>query len=204
VLPDVWPPKIEALTLEPPPVPHLKKPPEVIQIDVGRQLFVDGFLIEETNLQRVSHMAEYHPGIREDRTLHAAKWQGGKRLVRGGRPAGQVPVLLEQGPALCIWVSPEPSGASHGYVAAGCPGFSEPMDTLGAGAPGRQWDGPVHVQAGCDCHALGDLACGVRLSCSSVLLINEASTPPATLAHASLHTSPAGKRWRSLVRRDHP
>ena len=62
VLPDVWPPKIEALALEPALVPYLKMPPEVIPIDVGRQLFVDDFLIEETNLQRVFHTAEYYPG----------------------------------------------------------------------------------------------------------------------------------------------
>jgi hypothetical protein len=62
VLPDVWPPKIAALAPEPMPVPYLKAPPEVIPIDVGRQLFVDDFLIEETNLQRVFHTAEYCPG----------------------------------------------------------------------------------------------------------------------------------------------
>lgn len=36
-------------------VPYLKNPPEVIDISVGRQLFVDDFLIEETDLT-----AEYH------------------------------------------------------------------------------------------------------------------------------------------------
>lgn len=62
VLPDVWPPKTNALGIEPALVPYLKKPPEVIPIDVGRQLFVDDFLIEETNLQRVCHTAEPYPG----------------------------------------------------------------------------------------------------------------------------------------------
>lgn len=31
------------------PVPYLKKPPKIIDISVGRQLFVDDFLISETN-----------------------------------------------------------------------------------------------------------------------------------------------------------
>lgn len=32
-----------------------------------------------------------------------------------------------------FWVSPEESGASHGYVAAGGPGFTGPIETVGAG-----------------------------------------------------------------------
>ena len=31
-----------------------------------------------------------------------------------------------------FWVSPEASGASHGYVAAGGPGFTGPTDTVGS------------------------------------------------------------------------
>ena len=60
-LPSIWPPKDRKLTLEPPEKPpYLANPPAVIPIDVGRQLFVDDFLIEETNLSRVFHAAEYY------------------------------------------------------------------------------------------------------------------------------------------------
>ncbi len=61
VLPDAWPPKIEQLTREPMPVPYLERRPEVVPIDVGRQLFVDDFLIEQTTLTRTYHSATYHP-----------------------------------------------------------------------------------------------------------------------------------------------
>jgi len=62
VLPDEWPPRFQNLTRDKPmPVPYLKSPPEVIPIDVGRQLFVDDFLIEKTTLKRTFHKAEYHP-----------------------------------------------------------------------------------------------------------------------------------------------
>jgi hypothetical protein len=37
-------------------------PPDVIPIDVGRQLFVDDFLIEDTTLARRFHRAEYYSG----------------------------------------------------------------------------------------------------------------------------------------------
>ncbi len=60
-LPKQWPPSFERLTREPMPVPYLKQPPEVIPIDVGRQLFVDDFLIQQTTLKRTFHEARYHP-----------------------------------------------------------------------------------------------------------------------------------------------
>lgn len=61
VLPDQWPPQIEKLTREPMRVPYLESPPEIITIDVGRQLFVDDFLIEHTTLKRSHHRPQYHP-----------------------------------------------------------------------------------------------------------------------------------------------
>ncbi len=69
-LPTPWPPRAEKLTPEPQVCPYLSSPPAVIPIDIGRQLFVDDFLIEQTNLQRVFHTAEYvpeNPVLRPDR-----------------------------------------------------------------------------------------------------------------------------------------
>ena len=52
-LPAVWPPRdMKPNAYDPMPVPYLESPPEVIPIDVGRQLFVDDFLIEKTDLKR--------------------------------------------------------------------------------------------------------------------------------------------------------
>ncbi|MGQ9731835.1 MAG: hypothetical protein ACUVX8_11265 [Candidatus Zipacnadales bacterium] len=60
-LPEKWPPVKEALTRDPlPEPPYLADPPAVIPIDVGRQLFVDDFLIEESTLQRTYHTATYY------------------------------------------------------------------------------------------------------------------------------------------------
>jgi hypothetical protein len=50
-LPSPWLPR-RAYSLEPMPLPYLERPPAVIPIDVGRQLFVDDFLIAETTLTR--------------------------------------------------------------------------------------------------------------------------------------------------------
>lgn len=63
VLPEVWPPQdLEDESDEPMPVPYLQHPPQVLPIDVGRQLFVDDFLIERTTLKRVFHRAKKFEG----------------------------------------------------------------------------------------------------------------------------------------------
>ena len=59
-LPDQWPPSWGRAPREPMPTPYLTNPPAVIPIDVGRQLFVDDFLVEKTTLNRTFHTAEYH------------------------------------------------------------------------------------------------------------------------------------------------
>lgn len=61
ILPDNWPPRIEALSREPMPVPYLDRKPDVVPIDLGRQLFVDDFLVETTTLARTHHSTRYHP-----------------------------------------------------------------------------------------------------------------------------------------------
>jgi hypothetical protein len=65
VLPNVWPPRrtlAELRSGEPMEVPYLRNPPSVIPIDVGRQLFVDDFLIEQTTLTRRFHKCELYAG----------------------------------------------------------------------------------------------------------------------------------------------
>lgn len=61
-LPEVWPPTTMRSSDEPMPVPYLGDPPAVIPISVGRQLFVDDFLIENTSLKRTFHRAEKYSG----------------------------------------------------------------------------------------------------------------------------------------------
>ncbi|WP_144413804.1 glycosyl hydrolase family 32 [Kiritimatiella glycovorans] len=62
-LPEEWPPRnIDPSDTSPMPVPYLDHPPEVIPIDVGRQLFIDDFLIAETSLERTFHRPEKYAG----------------------------------------------------------------------------------------------------------------------------------------------
>jgi hypothetical protein len=61
-LPATWPPRSKGLDAEPRRPPYLAAPPEVIPIDIGRQLFVDDFLIATTTLERTFHRPEYFAG----------------------------------------------------------------------------------------------------------------------------------------------
>lgn len=63
VLPEAWPPEdIDTKNDTPMPVPYLDAPPKCINIDVGRQLFVDEFLIDSTDLLHVYHQPEKYAG----------------------------------------------------------------------------------------------------------------------------------------------
>jgi hypothetical protein len=60
-LADPWPPRLRSLPDTAMTPPYLVDPPAVIPIDLGRQLFVDDFLIDTTTLVRTFHRATYHP-----------------------------------------------------------------------------------------------------------------------------------------------
>ena len=64
VLPKQWPPKtVDYLDRKPKKVPYLENRPAVVPIDVGRQLFVDDFLIAtKKDIVREFHYPEKHQG----------------------------------------------------------------------------------------------------------------------------------------------
>src|SRR6184192_1944751 len=72
-LPEDWPPKnLSQTSREPLSVPYLKNPPPVIPLNVGRQLFVDDFLIEQTTLHRSFHtprLYEQNPILKPETSL---------------------------------------------------------------------------------------------------------------------------------------
>lgn len=62
-LPETWPPRtISIRDYAAMPVPYLESPPAIIPIDVGRQLFVDDYLVEDTTLRREFHTAQKREG----------------------------------------------------------------------------------------------------------------------------------------------
>lgn len=77
-LPANWPPRdIDPNNYDPMNVPYLKDRPAVIPIDVGRQLFVDDFLIEQTSLKRQFYNArklERNPVLKPETWIEQGPW----------------------------------------------------------------------------------------------------------------------------------
>ena len=88
VLPDVWPPRdVNPKDAAPMSVPYLKHPPTVIPIDIGRQLFVDDFLIETNTLRRVFHSPEKYKGnpvLKPETPLELCGEFDDSAVVKGG------------------------------------------------------------------------------------------------------------------------
>lgn len=60
-LPQQWPPRYDvAQVREEMPVPYLTQKPSVIPVNVGRQLFVDDFLVAESNMETIFHTPDYY------------------------------------------------------------------------------------------------------------------------------------------------
>ncbi|MCC6487294.1 MAG: hypothetical protein IT364_07320 [Candidatus Hydrogenedentes bacterium] len=71
--------------------------------------------------------------LRANSTLEQVHWTTGDDLSSlAGKPV-RFRFHLRDGSLYAFWVSPEESGASHGYVAAGGPGYAGPVDTVGKG-----------------------------------------------------------------------
>ena len=69
--------------------------------------------------------------VKADSTLCKMTWKGGEDLSElAGKPV-RFRFTLTSGSLYSFWVSPEKSGASHGYVGAGGPGFIGATDTVG-------------------------------------------------------------------------
>lgn len=90
-----WPPRRFQLSLEPVRPPYLASPPAVIPIDVGRQLFVDDFLIEESSLSRAFHRATYHPGNPVLAPVHDWERRDPYAAVTGTAPSASAMVFSD-------------------------------------------------------------------------------------------------------------
>jgi hypothetical protein len=69
-----------------------------------------------------------------DTTLAEIKWKGAADLSPLAGKSVRFRFHLRDGKLYSFWVSPETSGASHGYLAAGGPGYPDRWDTVGSAA----------------------------------------------------------------------
>jgi hypothetical protein len=106
----------------------------------GRYLFVnidtpDGELLAEVLDDDGNVIAPYEKSrcnpVKADSTLRQVSWRATKDLSALAGKDVRLRFHLRNGRLYAFWVSPDPSGASYGYVAAGGPGFDSPIDTKG-------------------------------------------------------------------------
>jgi len=207
VLPDVWPPQGEKLKREPMSLPYLKDPPKVIPINVGRQLLVDDFLIEHSDLTRTFHrptLHEINPVLKPDQP-----WETSGESYFTAPFQGQV--LYDPTDQLFkIWYLHSTEGDyycdSYGYATS---------------KDGIHWDKPVFTESTkTDTHSVSPekgtnlVLKGRRTCCNSVLLNHNPTSPDERFLWFSsdyfdntwncvYRTSPDGIHWSSaLVERE--
>ncbi|MBN1343669.1 MAG: hypothetical protein JXQ73_13355 [Phycisphaerae bacterium] len=69
--------------------------------------------------------------LNTDSVLRQVTWNGGSDLSCLKGKITRLRFEFTNGSLYVFWVSPDLSGASHGYTAAGGPGFTGPVDTVG-------------------------------------------------------------------------
>jgi hypothetical protein len=131
VLPEVWPPRHAELTRDPlASPPYLASPPEVIPIDLGRQLFVDDFLIDNTTLTRRFHLPAYHPA--SPVLVPDKPWEGSGGRARAG--------CFSDG----VWFDPKDKLFKMWYWASSSTKEPVRYDTcLATSTDGIRWDKPT-------------------------------------------------------------
>jgi hypothetical protein len=107
----------------------------------GRHLFVNTNttlghlrieLVDESNRVIEPFSAENCMAVRADNTRQVVTWKNGKDLSSLSGTPVKFRFFLTNGQLYSFWVSPDVSGASYGYVAAGGPGLTGPIDAVGA------------------------------------------------------------------------
>lgn len=75
--------------------------------------------------------------VRVDSTCQLVEWRGVEDISKIKGRTIKLRFQLTSGQLYSFWISPDRSGASHGYVAAGGPGFNSAVDSLGRHSPNK-------------------------------------------------------------------
>lgn len=128
-LPDQWPP-VRSYTSDLEngmPVPYLDKKPDTIDISIGRQLFVDDFLIAETNMEKTYHYAEYYannPVLQPDK-----EWENiGSKGSKFAAPFSDGVWYDEVAGTFKMWYMA--GGGSYSFNNAGVTCYAESVDGI--------------------------------------------------------------------------
>ena len=88
-------------------------------------------------LDREGRLLDTSQTLSDDRTQMKVDWKKASDLSAWAGQPVRFRFPLTDGDLYSFWVSPHSSGASHGYVAGGGPGFAGATDTVGETACGQ-------------------------------------------------------------------
>lgn len=88
-------------------------------------------VLDEQRRPIAPYTLENSSALRADSTIAVLHWKGAADLSPLAGQSVRLRFHLENGSLYSFWVSPDDSGASYGYVAAGGPGFTSNRDTAG-------------------------------------------------------------------------
>jgi hypothetical protein len=183
-LPSQWPPERRELTREPMRVPYLEQRPEIVPIDVGRQLFVDDFLIEHTTLKRSYHLPDYYP---ENPVLAPDKPWEQEDAARVAAPFSDGAFYDPKDNLFKMWYM-------GGYIASTC---------LATSRDGIYWDKPsFDVRSGTNevlSHRGVEPASGGRYRDSSTVWLDQDDSDPLR-RYKMFVTTPIPRRWSLALR----
>ncbi len=109
----------------------------------GKHLFVNircpqgslrAEVLDEQGQPIALYLLKNSDSLQADTTLAQIRWKGATDLSPLSGKAVHFRFHLENGGLYSFWVSPDSSGASYGYVAAGSPGLTGNRDTLSRNA----------------------------------------------------------------------
>jgi len=184
VLPAQWPPETKELTREPMRVPYLEERPAIVPIDVGRQLFVDDFLIEGTTLKRSYHVPQYYPA---NPILSPDKSWEQQDAARAAAPFSDGVFYDPKDRLFKMWYM-------GGYIASTC---------LATSQDGIHWDKPsFDVRPGTNevlSHRDVEPASGGRYRDSSTVWLDQ-DDPNPQRRYKMFVTTPVPKRWSLALR----
>jgi hypothetical protein len=123
---------------EPMPLPYLTSPPDVIPIDIERQLFIDDFLIEleapkgQLIVLICDKQGNPLPGfgreqcmpVSGDSTKQLISWKGNHNLTSLKGIPVRLKFYLINARIYSFWMSKHPDGRSAGATAGGGPGLN--------------------------------------------------------------------------------
>lgn len=187
VCPAQWPPRYEEpAKASDMPVPYLKEKPSVIPVNVGRQLFVDDFLISETNLQQVAHEPNFYasnPVLEPDK-----EWENTIEGAPYAAPFSDGIWYDEKSNKFKMWYLAGAGTLHKGDKQTFYTGYAESTD-------GKHWDKPI-----LDVYNNTNIVDTCNRDAATIWLDKQEKDPAKRYKMFNVERRPTDRRWQFILK----